>query len=390
MYAYDSRKVVKGDVFLCLPGGDAYKEEALKRGAREILTVSRKEMAHLANQFYEFPSNNLKVIGVTGTNGKSSVCHFVTQALNQLGEKAFIQGTLSHNLTTPESLDTFSNMHQHLMMGGTYFVMEVSSHGIAQQRIAEINFDVKCLTNISQDHLDFHKTMEAYRQVKYDFMDELACQKIFPHDFQHVELEFDNFDIPDFEILNKKAALAILLACGFDYKESVAVLTSLAPPKGRFEVISSHAPFSVVVDYAHSPNGVEVVLNSARKQVQKRGGSVLVCYGCGGDRDRKKRPMMAEMVSKLADYSIITMDNPRTEEPEQIVNDMVSGINSRHHYEVILDRKKAIETLCLKAKDNDMVLVIGKGHESYQIIGETSFPFSDSEVLKAVLTDLGY
>ena len=186
MYVYDSRKVKLGDTFLCLPGGEAYCDEALAKGAKEILTVTRKEMASLANSFFSYPSKHLKVIGVTGTNGKTSVCHFVAEVLKILGYHSFTQGTLTHRLTTPESLDTFQAMDGHLKDGGTYFVMEVSSHGIAQDRVAGIDFDVTCLTNISQDHLDFHGSFEAYQQVKLGFMEGSGGIKIYTHDFQSV------------------------------------------------------------------------------------------------------------------------------------------------------------------------------------------------------------
>ncbi|MBH38458.1 hypothetical protein CL658_05435 [bacterium] len=390
MYAYDSRKVKQGDIFLCLPGGQAYCDEALSNGAKDIMYVSRKEMAALANSWFSFPSKELMVIGVTGTNGKTSVCHFVTEALNEMGKNAFFQGTLSHSLTTPESLDTFRNMRLHLDNLGTHFVMEVSSHGIAQARVEEIAFDVKCLTNVTQDHLDFHGSMDAYRQVKYDFMDHLSCFKIYPDDFHGLNINVSQSSCPSFEILNKQAALAILVACGFDYDQSLHVLKGVSSPKGRFEQVISNAPFHVIVDYAHSPDGVEGVLRAARNQESFKKGNVLVCYGCGGDRDRKKRSLMASVVSRLSDYSVITMDNPRTEDPHRIIEDMMPGISKEHTYDIILDRKEAIKTICLRAKPDDVVLIVGKGHESYQLIGQEMYPFSDVDVSKDVLRDMGY
>ncbi len=390
MYIYDSRKVKFGDTFLCLPGGDPYCDEALAKGAKEILKVTRKEMARLVNSFFSYPSKHLKVIGVTGTNGKTSVCHFVAEVLKTLGYHPFTQGTLTHRLTTPESLDTFQAMDSHLKDGGTHFVMEVSSHGIAQDRVVGIDFDVTCLTNISQDHLDFHGSFEVYQQVKLGFMEGSGGIKIYPDDFQSVCLNDEASHYTSFQTLNKKAALAILLACGLDRDKALAALMKVMPPKGRFESVFSKAPFHVIVDYAHSPHGVEVVLKAAKEQLALSKGRLLVCYGCGGDRDRLKRPLMARVVSELSDYSVITNDNPRTEDPNQIVFDIKKGIQQGHSFEVKLDRKKAIEHVCLRAEKDDMVLIIGKGHESYQIIGDRTIPFSDVAVSQDILSKLGY
>ncbi len=388
MYVYDSRTVQSGDIFLCLPGGEAYCDEALENGAKEILRVSRKEMAALAHSFFSYPSQKLVVIGVTGTNGKSSVCHFVAEALRRLGKNVFLQGTITHALTTPESLDTVKAMHDHIQLGGTHFVMEVSSHGIAQNRVDGIDFDVKCLTNITQDHLDFHGSMQAYRKVKLDFMESTPGNKIYPQDYQ--SLQVGDVDYQSFQVLNKQAALAILMACGFDFEQSLATLMDISSPRGRYELVISSAPFQVIVDYAHSPHGLEIVLQEARRQVALKQGKLLVCYGCGGDRDRLKRPLMASVVSRLADYSVITNDNPRTEDPFQIVEDIKEGLVFNHDFDIELDRKKAIEHICLQAKKYDMVLIVGKGHESFQIIGQDKYPFCDVDITQTVLTNMGY
>ena len=390
MYVYNSQIVQPGDVFLCLPGGEKYCEEALDKGAREIRYVSRKEMADLAHDFYDFPANKLVVIGVTGTNGKTSVCHFVSEALKSLGQKPFFQGTINSQLTTPESLDTCRAMKKHLDSGGTHFVMEVSSHGIAQDRVYGIDFDVACLTNITQDHLDYHGSMDAYRKVKLDFMASVSGQTIYPEYFASLDLNCDETKMPSFELLNKKAALAILVACGHDPVNVAPILCDIKAPEGRFELVDSSAPFKVVVDYAHSPHGLELLLNSALAFQEQSKGKVLVCYGCGGDRDRKKRPLMAQVVSERADYSVITNDNPRTEDPKQIVEDMIVGVQPNHNYEIELDRETAIKKVCQKAGPEDLVLIVGKGHESYQVIGTEKIDFSDSKVAHSILKSLGY
>ena len=381
MYEYDSRKITSGNIFICLPKGEGYCEGALKNGAKEIIKCSRKEMADLANSYYEFPSEKMFVVGVTGTNGKSSVTSFVHQALCELGKKSYLQGTLSSALTTPESLDSIRSMKAHLDNRGQYFVMEVSSHGIDQDRVSGIDFDVKCLTNITQDHLDYHKSFDAYKRVKLDFMQKYPGESIYTEYFNTLEPISNPFVLGEFNQENLKAALAILLKLGFSTEESIAALQRVYPVEGRFERIDVYPKRNVIVDYAHSPDGISVVAKQARKLADNGKGKLFICFGCGGDRDRSKRKIMAQKACEFADFVMITQDNPRHEDPNQIIEDIKLGISAHVDHHIIHDRKRAIESVLAMATNKDIVLIAGKGHEDYQIIGSQRYYFKDKEIV---------
>lgn len=381
MYEYDSRKIRVGNIFLCLPKAESFCSDALKNGAKDIIKCSRAEMAELVHKHYNYPSSKLNVIGVTGTNGKSSVTSFVHQALLYLGKKSMLQGTLSSNLTTPESLDTIRSMTTHIQDGGDYFVMEVSSHGIDQDRILGIEFDVKCLTNISQDHLDYHKTFDAYKKVKHKFMNEYSGESIFPDDFKCLDSIKNAYVLGGFNQENLKAALKILLSLGFSKEDSIKALTNVHPPEGRFESIPLSSHKYVFVDYAHSPDGLRVVCNEALHIAKQNKGKLFVCFGCGGDRDRTKRKLMAKEACSVADYIMITQDNPRHEDPVQIIQDILEGVSADVTYEVEHDRKRAIEQVLRISSRDDVVLIAGKGHEDYQIIGSERIYFKDKDVV---------
>lgn len=381
MYEYDSRKIKPGTIFLCLPKAEAYCEEAKSNGAKDIVTCTREQMASIANDFYKSPSQGLKVVGVTGTNGKSSVTSFVHQALVNLGAKSYLQGTLSARLTTPESLDSIQSMRKHLDSGGTHFVMEVSSHGIHQNRILGIDFDVKCLTNISQDHLDYHDTLESYKAVKLSYMNDFLGTSIFPEEFNRYSCIENNYVFGAFNQENLKAAYAILLHLGYDDSRCREALKEVRCPEGRFEFIDIDNACNVVVDYAHSPDGIKVVAREAKLLAKQHKGKLFVCFGCGGDRDRSKRSKMATEAAKEADFLMITQDNPRNEDPNQIVDDILPGIPDTVEYKVVQDRQLAIENVLGLASSNDVVLIAGKGHEDYQIIGSTRHYFKDKDVV---------
>jgi len=381
MYKYDSRQIQKGDIFLCLPGGDAYIDQALANGASEIRKVSRNEMADIAHDFYHNPSQHLTVIGVTGTNGKTTVTQLVNQVLNKLGFKSYVQGTITHQLTTPESLDTAKSMASHLAQGGTHYVMEVSSHGIHQNRIKNIHFKVKLLTNITQDHLDYHGTFENYKNTKLSFMTpENGATVIMPEDFKKIDLGFTSRLKGRFNIENLKAAKAILMALGLSEEAIITHLSQASPPPGRFESITVGQPYSAIIDFAHTPDALENILSEASKMAKKEGGKVITLFGCGGNRDKTKRPLMAEIAEKFSNHIIITSDNPRDEAPSLIIADIVAGLTSPDLATCIEDRKMAIQYAISLAKPNDVVIIAGKGHEQYQIIGQNTFPFSDQEV----------
>ena len=391
MYNHDSRTIQPGDTYLCLPGGEAYCDTALSNGAKDIIHCSRSEMADIVNKAYDYPSQKLNVVGVTGTNGKSSVCSFVFQALQMCGRKPYIQGTLNARLTTPESVETIQAMKQHYDNGGTDFIMEVSSHGIHQQRVAGIDFNITCLTNISQDHLDYHGTFEEYVRIKRSFLSDFPGKSIDAKDFEIVEDIKHLHLLGVFNQLNLKAAFAILVACSIDEESAKDALSKVKSPAGRFERVESLAPFSVIVDYAHTPDGLDNVLTEVRCIANQNNAKVITCFGCGGDRDKDKRPKMANVVENYSDYIIVTNDNPRTEDANTIISDIQTGFKQDNRIVYIQpERDLAIQKAVSIANPGDVVMITGKGHEDYQIIGDTKYPFDDKkEVIKA-LKSLGF
>lgn len=388
MYQLDSRKIQPQDTFICLPGGEFYIQDALNRGAKEVLKFSRKELAHWACEHYGFPSEKLQVIGVTGTNGKTTVTQWVTQALVAAGYNPYVLGTLNAALTTPESLDIQRLMAQHVAQGGTHFVMEVSSHAIAQSRIEGIHFAVKLLTNITQDHLDYHKTFEAYKQTKLSFMSEGTA--IFPEKYEALKIPFSMPVLGAFNLKNMQATLAILGQLNIDPETYLPCLSQIKAPSGRFEAVDVGQPFHVIVDYAHTPDGLQNVLQEAQRLARESQGRVITVFGCGGDRDRGKRPLMANIAATFSESVILTSDNPRTESPTQIFQDIEKGFPARYPYTLIEDRHQAIEKALAMAKKGDVVMIAGKGHETYQLIQGQTFHFDDKEEAQKGLKKLGY
>lgn len=387
MYQYDSRKIQPGDIFICLPGGERFIQDALNRGATYVTELSRKEMAVLASDTYNHPSKHLKVIGITGTNGKTTVSFLVSQALQYLNQKPFLSGTLTMDLTTPESLDTQRLMAEHVQAGGTHYVMEVSSHAIHQDRIFGIEFDVKLLTNITQDHLDYHGDFESYKQVKLGFMKEAPGMALYPEDFLGVEISFKHQLIGEFNNENIKAAIMILRQLTFNDAQIAEALSKAVAPPGRFESIQEGQPFYVVVDYAHTPDGLERLLQAGRKLMKESHGNIRTVFGCGGQRDRDKRPQMAKIAEKYSDRVILTQDNPRQEPEEQIIEDIVKGFVKKSDVIIENDRKKAIEMALKEALPGDIVLIAGKGHETQQILASGPHYFDDRQVARDILKE---
>ncbi len=383
-FYYDSRQIEPGDTFICLPGGEHYISEARARGASEIRTMTRPQFAAFAAQNFGDPSKHLVVIGVTGTNGKTTVTTLVAQALTKMGFKTEILGTLNAKLTTPEAWDIQSAMADHLALGGSHFVMEVSSHGIDQHRVEGIHFSVKLLTNITQDHLDYHKTLDRYRETKLSFMEKEEGLSLYPETYKTEDIGFPTALLGKFNHENLQASVSILKALELENPKIAQGLSEAKAPPGRFEPIDCGQPFLVIVDYAHTPDGLEKVLETARTLTSKQ---VRVVFGCGGDRDREKRPQMGKIAHALADEVILTSDNPRSENPISIVNDILTGIapGAQTMISVILDRRKAILQVLSQAKAGDVVLVAGKGHETEQIIQGESLHFDDREEIQRVL-----
>ena len=380
MYTYDSRKVKTGDTFICLPGGDPYISDAQKNGAVAVQKMSRAEMAQLANHHFGQPSQQLMVIGVTGTNGKTTVVSLVQQCLNNLGFHCECSGTLTSSLTTPESLDLQARMADHVANGGTHFVMEVSSHGIAQHRVNEVAFDIKALTNLGQDHLDFHGSIQNYHQTKTEFLNTGDAKSVTQESVSDISIPSVCQHWPQFHQENIQIVIGILYECGLTDTQLEPVYAKLRLPEGRFEEICLGQPYSVIIDFAHTPGGLERALMEAKKMAHQQQGQLTVVFGCGGEREREKRPLMGRIAQQIADTVILTLDNPRSESPDQIQSDILAGIKSAENVTRKDCRQSAIQYAIHGAKDNDVILIAGKGHESYQILKEKKQAFNDREV----------
>lgn len=380
-----TNQISDGDIFFCLPGGEPYVAAACKAGAKAVVYGDREKMADLGNQVYKNPSHTLKVVGVTGTNGKTTVTHLLAEALTLLGKKPLVSGTLTERLTTPESIETLAKMRQHRHNNGTHYIMEVSSHGIDQGRHWGIQYDVKCLTNISQDHLDYHKTLEAYHAVKEQFLSEGASAVVRGDQLDSV-VPISNPRVKGpFNQENLQVAYACLVALGEDPSAVRESLSQVSAPPGRFEYIDQGQPFSVIVDYAHTPDGLEKILQAVQQDAPKR---LVVLFGCGGDRDRGKRSKMGKIAASYADQIVVTNDNPRSEDPMAIATDIQAGIPDTVSTEIILDRKKAIESILSTARAGDSVLLAGKGHETTQVLADKTIDLDDRQEARRILDQL--
>jgi len=455
----DSRQVRKGSLFICLKGvhvdGHKFIEQAYKAGAVAVLvedsvkapeglTVIKvndttEAMTAVAPWFYDYPGKQMRIIGVTGTNGKTTTTNIIRIILRKAGFKVGLIGTInimieeqvetSHN-TTPDVVDLQKTLYRMLEAGCDYVVMEVSSHALALKRVAGIEFDVAALTNITQDHLDFHGTFEKYREAKALLFTNLhegtkkgktavfntddysaktimertktpiitygrtAVNDVYPLTFEvaakHMKL---NLSTPvgemdlllhitgEFNVYNVMTAVSVMLAEKIDKKIITDVLNGFTGVPGRFQLVEAGQPYTVIVDYAHTPDGLDNVLKTAR-QITK--GKLWAVFGCGGDRDNKKRPIMGRIALELADNLVVTSDNPRSENPELIILDIekgLAGAPAEKKIHKITDRKEAIEFALSHAEPNDVILIAGKGHENYQILKDKTIHFDDCEVV---------
>ncbi|HOV79789.1 MAG TPA: UDP-N-acetylmuramoyl-L-alanyl-D-glutamate--2,6-diaminopimelate ligase [Bacillota bacterium] len=464
---YDSRRVKPGCLFVAVKGfkhdGHDYIEDAVERGASAVVaerkvTVpagvawavvpdSRRALALLSARFFGYPSLKMRMIGVTGTNGKTTTASLLTAVLKAAGEKTGLIGTV-HNLigdkvlpvshTTPESADLQELLHDMAAAGVGSCVMEVSSHALALHRVEGCEFDVAVFTNLTQDHLDFHSGMEDYLESKLRLFSSLGgfnrkkggkyavinaddayagrfsqaaggnvCTYGLkgPADVLAEDISvtpggvmfgvtgkwgrcFLNLKITGmFNVYNALAAFTAAAAIGVPLETIRKGLENSPGVAGRFELVDAGQDFSVIVDYAHTPDGLENVLRTARQITEKR---LITVFGCGGDRDRAKRPLMGEIAVKYSDYSVITSDNPRTEDPLKIINDIEQGVKTgseRASYTVEPDRRKAIRLAVKTAGRGDVVVIAGKGHEDYQIIGTVKYPFDDRLEAKAAIEE---
>lgn len=449
--SYDSRKVKPGDVFVAITGfatdGHKYIKNAVQSGAvcvvcerapkdsdipYVIVENSRVALAEMSKNFYNDPTSRLKLIGVTGTNGKTTVTHLVKAILEANGEKVGLIGTNKNMIgdisfraerTTPEALELMEMFDEMVKAGCTYAVMEVSSHSLELHRVDGCRYEAGAFTNLTQDHLDFHETMENYFLAKKKLFDMckfgvINCddeygQRIIDNckcDFvsygiqggdlvaQNIEyssngISFDcggnrfSLSIPGrFSVYNALTAIGICKKCGVSDEVIASALKSTAGIKGRSEVVDCGRDFTLLIDYAHTPDGLSNILNSVRGFAK---GRIVVLFGCGGDRDSTKRPKMGKVAGRLADFCIITSDNPRSEEPDAIIRDILGGMDdAMAEYVVIENRRDAIEYAITHAKTDDVIVLAGKGHEDYQILKDKTIHFDEREIVQEILAKL--
>ncbi len=461
--AYDSRKVQKDGLFVALRGeksdGHDFIEQAIDRGATSVVAEkiekhsratmvevedSRAALADLGAAFHGYPARKLKMAAVTGTNGKTTTTFLIKHVCEKAGLHCGLIGTVRYEIgqrvlpatrTTPESLDTQDLLSQILGAGCKAAAMEVSSHALAQERTRGLEWDTAVFTNLTQDHLDFHGTMERYFDAKAKLFEQLAQQQkkrkpvaviniddrygarlvdrlenkvaVVTYgmsaraDFRasNYRMEFGGTSyqldakgksylvrvplIGRFNVANSLAALAAAHSLGIGLREAVVSLGKSPQVPGRLEAVPAKRQFQVFVDYAHTPDALLNVIRTLRELQPRR---LIVVFGCGGDRDRQKRPLMAEVVDQNADQAIITSDNPRKEDPEAIIAEVEKGFRS-NHYEKVVDRAGAITRAIEMAHPRDVVLIAGKGHENYQEFADHTIPFDDIQVARRALED---
>jgi len=434
--AYDARAAGPGSLFFCVPGsradGHDFAADAVANGAvalvverpvdvdvpQLIVPDVRRAMAPVAAEFFGRPSEELQVAGVTGTNGKTTTAFLLYSILAAAGRRPGLLGTIESRVggerrpairTTPEAIDVQRAFHEMLDAGDRSCAMEATSHGSELGRLDQVRFAALVFTNLSQDHLDFHRTMERYFAAKQRLFLEgrppaainvgnewgrtLAADRSdaltfgFSDEAELGPAELDGIDLKlrgRFNAENALGALAASRLLGIDDDAIARGLEAVRGVPGRFESVAEGQPFEVIVDYSHKPEALESVLRTAREMTS---GRVICVFGCGGDRDRGKRPLMGRIASELADVAIVTSDNPRSEDPQAIIDEILAGVTGE--VEVEPDRAAAIERAISTADDGDVVLIAGKGHEQGQEFADRTIPFDDREVARDVLRRLG-
>jgi len=461
--AYDSRRVQKNGLFVAMRGesrdGHEFIGQAIEKGASVIVTEreekhsratclvvenARNALADLSATFYGLPAQRLKLAAVTGTNGKTTITFLIKHICEKAGLRCGLIGTVRYEIgervlpasrTTPESLDLQELLAKIVNAGCRAAAMEVSSHALAQDRTRGLEWNVAVFTNLTQDHLDFHGTMESYFESKLKLFTQLGRQQkkrkpvavvniddrygeqllqrigkkvaVITYgmgvraDFRasNYRVEFGGTSyqldargksylvrvplIGRFNVLNSVAALAAANALGVDLREAVLSLGKSSQVPGRLELVPAKRQFQVFVDYAHTPDALRNVLKTLRELGPNR---LIVVFGCGGDRDRKKRPLMGEIANRHADYAILTSDNPRKEDPNSIITEIEKGFRSTH-YEKLVDRAEAIGRAIALVQPRDIVLIAGKGHENYQEFADHTVPFDDIQVARRAIED---
>ena len=455
----DSRRIAKGHIFVAIKGtqvdGHAFIGKALDMGAVAVLcetlptevregvtyvqvASTEDAVGRVATLFYGNPSTKLKLVGVTGTNGKTTIATLLYNMFRRMGHKCGLLSTVCNYIedepipashTTPDPIELNALLARMVEAGCEYAFMECSSHAIAQKRIGGLNFAGGIFTNLTRDHLDYHKTFENYRDAKKAFFDQLPktafaltnaddkngmvmlqntkAQKktystrsmadfrarILECHFEGMYLEIDGREvgvqfIGKFNVSNLLAVYGAAVLLGKQPEDILVVMSTLKSVSGRLEPIHSPEGFTAIVDYAHTPDALENVLNAIHEVLNGKGHVITVC-GAGGNRDKGKRPLMAQEAVKQSDRVIITSDNPRFEEPQDIINDMLAGLNSQQMKKVlsIADRREAIRTACMLAQKGDVILIAGKGHEDYQEIKGVKHHFDDREVVREIFAN---
>lgn len=443
-HQYIPEAIIKGAIALVLE-----KKEFIPKdftGFALIVPDSRKMLDLLAARFYNDPSERLFCFGVTGTNGKTSMTYLIEHLLNSVSKKTGIMGTINHHvgdkvwpseMTTPDPITLQKRLQEFTLEGAQYCALEVSSHALDQKRADSVHFNTVIFTNLTLDHLDYHKTMDHYFQSKQRLFTEMMwtsrkkplfavintddtygrrlklAEPVIGWTYGQKESDFQfkilnmNFSATTFElktpletliiesplagihnVYNVVAALAAVLSAGVTIEQSQKALKTFQGIPGRLQKVLTTSRKTVFIDYAHTPDALENTLNSILKikTETKHTGRIITVFGCGGDRDKTKRPLMASITEKTSDFVFLTSDNPRTEDPLQILNDVQKGFSaSFKNYVVEIDRALAIEKAIQFAEDQDIILIAGKGHEDYQIIGTTKNHFSDYEVAQKFL-----
>jgi len=468
--AVDSRQIKPDSLFVCIKGahfdGHDFIKDAVDGGAKAVIYSDEKKFEPFKNtvagiktddtdkalafaslEFYHHPEKIIKIIGITGTNGKTSTSILINEILKRAKIKTALIGTMYIEVdgkkmktinTTPSSLDIIKIMADMVKQGIHHLIMEVSSHGLDQNRVYGIPFDIAVFTNLSQDHLDYHKDMESYFQAKLKLFKQMDMfknshrnpiavlnaddertpeiiknteSKIFTYGVKNkADLAAKNIDINEsgisylaegagfkteiklqllgfFNVYNSLAAIAAALKLGIDKDIIIKALESVCPVRGRFEnmkVDFNGKKFNIVIDYAHTPDGLLKLLKSVREIAKEK---VITVFGCGGDRDKTKRPIMGAIAADHSDVVIITSDNPRTEDPAVIIKEIEAGVKTKTgNYIIEEDREKAIEKAVKEASSGDFVVIAGKGHETYQIFKDKTIHFDDREVVEKIIS----
>ncbi|HEX5411220.1 MAG TPA: UDP-N-acetylmuramoyl-L-alanyl-D-glutamate--2,6-diaminopimelate ligase [Terriglobia bacterium] len=462
--AYDSRRVDKGSVFFAVAGentdGHLFIEDAVRRGAIAVVSERvppaglapkwvrvekiRRALSEAARKFYDDPDLSLRLVGITGTNGKTTTAYLLNSIFEAAGTRTGLFGTVEYRLgsrvisasnTTPESLDLAAYFHELVAEGAGAAVLEVSSHALAQERVWGMHFSVAVFTNLTRDHFDYHHDFEHYFEAKQRLFEGLGIPppelavinvddpwgrrllaipnprrvtygleskadvsvKRYSQDLSGLsatltapqgQIEIKSGLLGRANLKNILAATAAATGVGILAETIQEGIGRLAAVPGRFEKVDEGQPFLVIVDYAHTDDALKNVLEAARDLTRNR---LLVVFGCGGERDRTKRPLMGEVAGQLSDLAILTSDNPRSEDPIMIINDALVGLQrTGAPYIAEVDREAAIQRALAEAREGDLVLLAGKGHEKYQVLKEGPIPFDDREVARRMLHEMGF